>query len=1800
MMKSILRIALLLALTAGTAQAQVDVTASAGTASASYTTLKAAFDAVNAGVHQGVIGIAISGNTAETATASLLASGGTSSYTQITVQPQGGAARTVTGTIAGALVELNGADNVTIDGLNSGGDALTLANTSTGATASALRFVNDATGNTIQNCSLQASGAAVTTGVVAFSTTTGAGGNDNNVVTACDIGPAGASLPYVGVFSQGSTGTAAAYNSSNTISNNRIHDFFAATASAYGIEVLTGNSDWTISGNSVYQTATRTPTAVGTIYGIYVSNGTNGNNFGVTGNFVGGSAASAGGGPWTWSSPAVAYAFTGIYTSATTASIQGNTIANIAWTANGIWRGIQAPAGTINIGTVTGNTIGAPTGTGSIVLASATSVNEYGIDVGGNGVMTVSNNSVGSLTGTGNLINLIGVNSTVGASGLGSGTISANLIGSLTTPSSIAVTTGTATTGQVTGIVLGGNPTTAGLTVSGNTIANLSSAAVSAGSRSVHGINVNTVSFAYFTIIGNTIRNLSSSATGTSIAPNAVPIAGIGVTMTAGTATVTQNTIYALSSTTVAGSANVEGIGIATSTPANGSAVITRNFVHSLSAASSAACNLYGIAHYSGGAVRYANNMVRLGVDASGAAVTGPGIVAGMGADATSSYVSGGVAYYSNTVWIGGSVASGAYNSYAFYRGATAWVDTLKNNILIDVRTGGTGKHFAASYNGSIAKVSDYNIYWTGGTANVLSTDNGATAFSTLQALRGTLAGWDMNSGLGDPQLVAPAGDAATVSLKLQSSTAAEGTGIDIPAFPDDREGDLRSANTPADVGADAGLYTAAGAPDVFPPVISMTPLANTSLVTDRTFTALVTDNAPTGAGVPTGGPLVPRVWYKKSTDLGWTLSGPGTLLSGSATNGTWSFTIAAAGLAPAPGDVIQYYLVAQDQAASPNLWYLPFAASNPMHSDVSTQLTPPAAPMSYTITVSLAGTYYAPNDPGGQAARTYPSITGPGGFFAAINFSALSGDVTLLINGDLTETGANKLAQWSEDGAGGYSLAIRPDAAALHTIAGTAVAASTPMIDFNGADRVTVDGSFSGSGQYLLFRNTNATPASAGAAIQFNNSATGDALLNCIVESNATTATTGAVVLGATGANTGFTLSGSDVRDASLGTVGPPANAVYGSSALNASLTISNNALRNWTAGGVALPNAGSAVTVSGNSFFWNRGTAAATTQTAISIGGAGDGHVISGNFIGGSAPLCGGSAWPNTGAGVFTGISVSASGAATGSSIQGNTVQNLLLSGSGASFTGIVTSNGRAAIGTTSGNTIGHASTAGSIVLSGISGAVLARGISFTSAANPAEVSNNTIGNIGATSTGASALSFRGIDLNATAAAVSAQNNTIKSIALSGTGAGAFAGLYASTVGALDLGGTTGNTVSGISLAGSGASYGLYAVTTAGGPTVSQNTVTGVTGTGSAPFFGIHVGWPYTASAGHIVQNVVRSVSMSGTGAGAEFRGVSVVGNPTPGNGCGPAIITGNVVGDDAASNNILNAGGGATTGFYVEGYNNSITNFVDLSNSTVANVTASGTGSGVSLRGIYTSQPSYAGLTNCSVHDLQSASSSSNDGVTAALAGIVLQGAQTPMIQGASVHGLRGNASAGSAAVVDGIYVNGGIGVAQRNRVWDLSNTAGGAGAAIRGVYQYGGNWTLANNQLSITNAPNDRAQSSWPASTRTSRSRSAPRTCTSIPSSSAGRRAVARPTPTRSCAGQLREPVNDNLLYNERANTGSSSGSHYAVGTSLGGTWSATTTSWPHRTARSSVSGWAATRPWRAGARPRAATRAHSVS
>ncbi len=117
-----------------------------------------------------------------------------------------------------------------------------------------------------------------------------------------------------------------------------------------------------------------------------------------------------------------------------------------------------------------------------------------------------------------------------------------------------------------------------------------------------------------------------------------------------------------------------------------------------------------------------------------------------------------------------------------------------------------------------------------------------------------------------------------------------------------------------------------------------------------------------------------------------------------------------------------------------------------------------------------------------------YPTLTGTQistGLFTAINSLGLSGNLTVNIISDITETGFTALNQWTETGGSGYTVTIQPSSASLKTISGNS---SSYVISLNGADRVTINGNYSGSGQYLKFVNTNTSPSST---LNISNSST-------------------------------------------------------------------------------------------------------------------------------------------------------------------------------------------------------------------------------------------------------------------------------------------------------------------------------------------------------------------------------------------------------------------------------------------------------------------------------------------------------------------------------------------------------------------------------------------------------------------------------------------------------------------------------------------------------------------------------------
>ena len=129
-------------------------------------------------------------------------------------------------------------------------------------------------------------------------------------------------------------------------------------------------------------------------------------------------------------------------------------------------------------------------------------------------------------------------------------------------------------------------------------------------------------------------------------------------------------------------------------------------------------------------------------------------------------------------------------------------------------------------------------------------------------------------------------------------------------------------------------------------------------------------------------------------------------------------------------------------------------------------------ATISSTAAIAFnASKYYAVGNSCGGLFGTvtipgpYPTLTGVGGLFAAINTAnALCGNLTVIISGNISEPGTNTLSQWATGT--NYSITIQPDGIVQRVVSGTV--ATNPMIHIE-ARRVTINGNYQGSGMYLI-----------------------------------------------------------------------------------------------------------------------------------------------------------------------------------------------------------------------------------------------------------------------------------------------------------------------------------------------------------------------------------------------------------------------------------------------------------------------------------------------------------------------------------------------------------------------------------------------------------------------------------------------------------------------------------------------------------------------------------------------------------
>ena len=699
---------------------RMSIVATEGETSGNYTTIKEVFDAINAGTHRGDITISVNGNSTLTSTATLNA-GGSGKYNSVRIVPNAGSAIQIVGNIAGALLNLDGATNVTIDGLNTGGNSLTLSNSNTLTSATTIIFRNGASSNTITNCNILGSTTqgVITNaglGVITFAESTATIGNNNNTISNNIISHAGSdsARPINAIYSFGTSGKE---NTNNNIRGNKFYDFFRHGASSYAIHIRNNSKDWNILNNHFYETTSFVPTTISSDYRVINIINTLGGNFTVSGNFIGGTEPNCEGNPWEKTN-LQNNSFAAIYlsTNGTEASnIQGNTISNFNW-SNSIsanWYGIWIYNGLVNIGTVTGNIIGAKLGTDNITYtASNNNANFYGIYLDSGAIVNCNNNTIASIKTAQSNITYPANISGIYKIGTGNTVIKNNTIGNSNVPNSIvasAPATGNSSRQTVYGVYSQGSDT---IEISDNSIANLTNGTTDIDPYSQDLINGVAVLSGATTIVNNLIHDLRIANANITMLHTA-SAAGIVVNNTSAISnTISQNVIYAIHNTKDDFAGLVYGLYYNGGTTAS---TVSRNYIHDLGVGNATTdAKIYGICINSGTA-NYTNNIISLGGNTE---TTLYGIYE-TGAASNNNNL------YFNTVSISGTPASGSRSSYSLWSNSSSNVRNFRNNIFVNERSNNStasGSHYAAWFNYTVNTnlTLDYNNYFVSGTGGVL------------------------------------------------------------------------------------------------------------------------------------------------------------------------------------------------------------------------------------------------------------------------------------------------------------------------------------------------------------------------------------------------------------------------------------------------------------------------------------------------------------------------------------------------------------------------------------------------------------------------------------------------------------------------------------------------------------------------------------------------------------------------------------------------------------------------------------------------------------------------------------------------------------------------------------------------------------------------------------------------------------------------------------------------------------------------------------------------------------------------
>ncbi|MCX6162110.1 MAG: right-handed parallel beta-helix repeat-containing protein, partial [Ignavibacteriae bacterium] len=329
-------------------------------------------------------------------------------------------------------------------------------------------------------------------------------------------------------------------------------------------------------------------------------------------------------------------------------------------------------------------------------------------------------------------------------------------------------------------------------------------------------------------------------------------------------------------------------------------------------------------------------------------------------------YLSGGTTdnVYYNTIYLkSASHIAGLFGTAALYASSVPAVD-LRNNIVVNMSTPGTTGGYSVAYYRSTSTLTTYsalsnnNCFYAGtpDTSHIVYYD-GTNYLRTLSDFKVFVSPRDANSVSESPPFMNVTTTPYNLHINPAIATQCEGSGTVISSpisIVDDYDGIARYPNPGYPVnpsyppaGPDIGAGEFGGIPiDMNPPTIAYTPLNHTATTTARNLTATITDPS----GVPTSGIGLPVLYWKINS------SSYAAVTAVSLGANRYSFTF---GAGVALGDIISYYICAQDLNAPPNIGAFPSGGAGGYTLNPPAAAIPPTSPSTYTISaVALSGDY--------------------------------------------------------------------------------------------------------------------------------------------------------------------------------------------------------------------------------------------------------------------------------------------------------------------------------------------------------------------------------------------------------------------------------------------------------------------------------------------------------------------------------------------------------------------------------------------------------------------------------------------------------------------------------------------------------------------------------------------------------------------------------------------------------------------------------------------------------------------------